>query len=341
MGSTVATKRADRIHIVDALRGFAALYVLLFHFTQGNFDFLSGGRLHALGHYGWAGVDVFFVISGFIIPYSMYRSGYRLKNFLRFVLRRIVRLDPPYLVSVVMVVALGYISAHSPGYMGSEFVISWRRLLLHIGYLPGILGIPWYGVVYWTLALELQFYLLIGLLFPLLVNPRRWIGDLVVGGLAIASLLSSNHAIIFMWLGPFVLGIVAFRYKAHHIPLGSAAWQAAIALPGLWQLGAAPTILACMAALLIAFSRIRSFAIVEFFGAISYSLYLVHVPIGGRVINLATRFELNQWGTLLAVCMAFGISVAAAYLLWRFVEVPALAWSHRFSLRSSPQQLTS
>ena len=56
--------------------------------------------------WGWAGVEVFFVISGFIIPFTLWQSGYRLKNYARFILKRIIRLDPPYLLSILLAIAL-------------------------------------------------------------------------------------------------------------------------------------------------------------------------------------------------------------------------------------------
>ena len=68
----------DRITNLDLLRGVAALAVCLFHF-----DYDGALGIPSVSHvlsYGYLGVQMFFVISGFIIPYSMLRSGYRIKN---------------------------------------------------------------------------------------------------------------------------------------------------------------------------------------------------------------------------------------------------------------------
>ena len=63
-------------------------------------------------------------------------------------------------------------------------------------------------------------------------------------------------------------------------------------------------------------------------GAISYSLYLLHVRIGGRIINLATRLPESALTTVATVA-AVVASVGSAYLLWRFIERPAMAYAQR------------
>src|SRR6266496_2565885 len=63
----------ERVEIVHCLRGLAAVAVCWFHFTGHSL-----GLLKQSGVYGWLGVEVFFVISGFILPYALYSSGYRM-----------------------------------------------------------------------------------------------------------------------------------------------------------------------------------------------------------------------------------------------------------------------
>ena len=67
--------------------------------------------LRATGAYGWLGVEVFFVISGFIIPYSMLHAGYEfLWHFGRHLVKRIIWLEPPYLASIAVVLVLWHVS---------------------------------------------------------------------------------------------------------------------------------------------------------------------------------------------------------------------------------------
>jgi len=69
-----------------------------------------------------------------------------------------------------------------------------------------------------------------------------------------------------------------------------------------------------------------------FLGAISYSLYLIHIPVGGRVINLGQRFGDGDLFDLALVLAGTIVSVVFATLFWRFFEVPALGLSRRIKL---------
>ncbi|MEO5903218.1 MAG: acyltransferase family protein [Gemmatimonadaceae bacterium] len=130
-------------------------------------------------------MEVFFVVSGFIIPYSLYRGGYRLRlHWRRFVTKRILRLDPPYLATIVLVIVLTYASAAVPGFKGAQPHFTAKQLLLHLGYLNAFTGGDWVNPVFWTLAIEVQFYLMISAIFPLLVHRNTWVRIAAMGSLA-------------------------------------------------------------------------------------------------------------------------------------------------------------
>ena len=75
--------------------------------------FLPDGWLRSSSKYGWLGVEMFFVVSGFVIPWALHRGGYRLKDYGRFLLKRVLRLDPPYVLSIALVLGLAYASTRS------------------------------------------------------------------------------------------------------------------------------------------------------------------------------------------------------------------------------------
>jgi peptidoglycan/LPS O-acetylase OafA/YrhL len=301
--------------------------VAWYHFTNGNPSLLpDGSPLKLSGKYGWLGVEIFFVISGFVIPYALHRGGYRLANFWRFVLKRIIRLDPPYLASIAVVLSLGALVMVAPGFRGEPLRFSWIALLLHLGYVNVLFGYPWLNPVYWTLAIEFQYYLIVGLSFPSLATGRK----VFLIALTIATLsafLVRAPELIFKFLPLFGLGVLTFRFKV----LGESRTAylltcLALTAASYLSLGLPEALAGLIASTMIAFVRIDSRA-GRFFGDISYSLYLLHVPVGGKVVNLFTRFSVDSPLRPLAPFVALALSVGAAYLLFLAVERPARRWS--------------
>ena len=171
---------APRLQTVDALRGLAAaLAVVWYHLTFGDPKFLAPGVFQSTGRYGGVGgVYAFFVISGFIIPWALNRASYGHRNLFRFMAKRMTRLDPPYLVSIAFILALGVIARPIPGFHWHPRHVPLRQLLAHLGYANALLGYRWMNDVYWTLGIELQYYLLLALVFPIaarLPDRSQWL----------------------------------------------------------------------------------------------------------------------------------------------------------------------
>ena len=149
--------------------------VCFFHFTTGQQHFLDVSLLRSAGTYGWVGVQAFFVISGFIVPYSMARANYALARWPRFMAKRLIRLEPPYLVSIAVVMLLALLSSVTPGLKARRSIGSFPRSPPILAIFNGWIDRPWLNPVYWSLAIEFQFYLLVG---ACVTSPlRRFAGD--------------------------------------------------------------------------------------------------------------------------------------------------------------------
>lgn len=354
-GMTTSPKEADghpeagRVPILDPLRGLAALAVMWFHVTNGS-NLLDGGGagaeiLKASGRFGWTGVEFFFVISGFVLPHALQRGGYRLRNYGTFLAKRLIRLEPPYLVSLALALALGYASSHAPGFRGEPFRFEVPRILLHLGYLNTHFGYPSYNPVYWTLGIELQFYLGLALIFPALVARSATARSLAFLALAGASVLPGREDLIPRYLPLFLAGILTFQHTARLV--GRCAWLAGLALCSTLCLRSMPApaaVAGACAALAIGLAerlRIpasgwkgRLWQALTWTGTVSYSLYLLHVLVGGRAINLAQRLQLGLPGQCLALLSASTLSLAAAWALHRWVEAPSQRLSAGLSFRT-------
>ena len=315
-----------RLPTVDFLRGLAALSVAWYHFTLGG-GLLQDGWLYRSGQYGWTGVEVFFVISGFIIPYSLYHGDYHTAQFGRFLLKRIARLDPPYFADIALCLVLSYGVALAPGFRGEAPHYTWGQLAAHVAYVNSFVRLRWVNVVFWSLGIEFQYYLLIGLAFPLLVARRRALRFAFLALLLALSMAIREEALLFRYLPFFVAGILAFQSKVGLITTREfAAGLAATSVAG--PLAA----LAIAAALAIRFVHLRRSRFTDF-GLISYSLYLLHVPIGGKIVNLGGRFVHGTAAIAVLLLTALAISVIAAQFFYRWVELPSQRWSSAIAWR--------
>ncbi len=318
---------SERYETVEVLRGLAALSVLWFHLTNGNPSFLpNNSLLKSSGAYGYLGADLFFVISGFIIPYSLSVRNYSIhSDGLSFLLRRIVRIEPAYLVSAALMVVGQAASALTPGSnaaMPTSGVIA--SLALHVVYVAPWLDVPWLSPVYWSLAIEFQYYLAMLFFAPMLLSKRRASIYPFLIATAVLALAIHDRRALFPFLPLFGLGFVRFlalRRVMTWVELSS--WAVVFFVLCWLTLGPHEAVTAALAFGFLLLPLDRPVPILSFLGGISYSLYLVHVPVGGRIINLSTRLQSTTPVQLAAVASAVAASILAAYCFWRVIEKPS------------------
>ena len=332
-------RTSPRLPTVDALRGIAALAVCWFHFTNAVAGFELPAVLRAIGAHGWLGVEIFFVISGFIIPHAMHAAGYRPADFGRFLLKRIVRIDPPYLAAIALILVQAWLIAATGMQSGMPADFSPMQVLLHLGYLNAFAGYSWLNPVFWTLAIEFQYYLVIALLFPLIATARIGRHALVFAGAALAAWLVPQEAFVCHYLFLFLLGIVTFQFRAGF--LTRPAYLAALAVS---TIGTALTLQWIAAAtglgtaLLIAFVPGRRVGVLAFLGLISYPLYLLHIPVGTRILTASLRLHLGWVENLAVLAIALAATIGASWLMHRWIERPAQRWASAIRYRRAAIQ---
>ncbi|GGK61677.1 acyltransferase family protein [Rufibacter glacialis] len=184
----------DRCQELDALRGIAALVVVLFHFTLNRPEAEIGFKL------GVTGVDLFFIISGFVI----FMSVNKLSRSSDFVINRVSRLYPTYWAAVTFTFLL--ISFYSIQKNKSLGQVPWVDYLGNMTMFQHYLKIPNLDGPYWTMILEMIFYL--GILFLFHFKWLKYI-NLIAIGLSLASVV----AVTFLYEN----GVVTFLMNA--VPL--------------------------------------------------------------------------------------------------------------------------
>jgi len=325
----------QKVATLGALRGLAALAVCWYHFTYGQSAVLK----HS-GNYGWLGVEVFFVISGFIIPYSLYQRNYRFGDYWRFIMKRMARLHPPYLASILITLLIAYAIFVASRFHMAAPAYSVKQLVLHLFYLNDLVGQPWVNVAYWTLAIEFQWYLFVGLTFPLIAHRNPWIQTAtIIAWITLFRVFVAQDKIIFHSLPIFLVGVFIFQYRVGL--MGAARTIACLSLNFLMMekfhgLPVAYTALAT--GLLIVTVSVDNPAL-NWFGEISYSVYLLYLPIGVGLIGILSRLPYSGSYLLLIDFAGLAATLAASWVLYRWVESPSQQWSSRIRFGRAPAKL--
>jgi peptidoglycan/LPS O-acetylase OafA/YrhL len=326
---------------VDGLRAIAVLSVLGYHL---QISWLSGG---------FVGVDVFFVISGYLIG-ALILQNVKLGTFslLDFYARRIRRIAPAFVALIVLVMLLGYFQLLPSEYIRLALSAFYATLSVsniyfsnHLGYFDGPAGSQ-ILLHTWSLGVEEQFYLI----FPLFVLAMtRYAPKWLNSGLALVFVISLSLSIVGVFVDPQATFYLA-PTRAWELLLGALlanqAWTTTLhsvtrnllALLGLAMIGfaiiaytvetpfpGAAAVIPCVgAALIIAAGRSGTSLVarglsmrpVVFVGLISYSLYLWHWPV---IYFLRADAEVLTNRSRLSI---FLCSVALATLSWQFIEKP-------------------
>jgi peptidoglycan/LPS O-acetylase OafA/YrhL len=366
--------KTNRIDSLDSLRGLAALIVVFHHclvtfppfwevyqhpVKPGLYRLLGNTPLHLL----WDGPEfvlVFFTLSGFVLSLPFW-SGKSL-TYGQFVVRRVFRIYPTYLVAITIGMVLMTLLSHGRLQGLSDWTRDfWNRPLdWKIGgdqiFLMASGGDNYIDTPVWSLVVEMH----ASLIFPLLILAIRrsetlalaaalalavvgdWAARLDPGGNPF--LTSFATTVNFLWL--FVIGAIMARRRMWlmramaRVPLVMQALilaAALVALNAIWQFGAGEQwrfveqagaiVVVAAAASMRWLQRGLDVAPLRWLGKISYSLYLIHFIVLFSVLY-AFRAEITLPRVLIVVP---AVSILAAALLHRFVEVPSIAWGHRFS----------
>jgi len=312
-----------RLLELDALRGIAAVAVVLFHHTvvfPRLFPAQSGLPFaFASGHYA---VLLFFAISGFVISFSL-RTTTRARDFL---LRRCARLFPAYWAAMALTTA----AVHLAGVR--ELQVPPGAIAANVFMLQGFLYLPAVDGIYWTLTIELAFYLCMLLLWRLgaLARIERvlavWLA-LKVAAFFLPGFSSRLTILLVLDFIPyFGIGMLAFRLWSGERTLRQQAPFAALILIALLLVDPLPYVVAALLlfalflALLAGHLRFLRWQPLLSLGTISYALYLVHHNIGFVLLIQAARLGLSPVPAFLATA---GIALLMAWAIWRFVEQPA------------------
>ena len=363
-----APGRSARVSELDGLRGIAILLVLMFHFTP------ASGPLHPLAHVfqvGWIGVDLFFVLSGYLITGILLDSAGRPHYYRNFIVRRSLRIFPLYYACLLL---YGYLTFSPSPVRWSEFlgVGDARWYLFYVGNIRAFLHNAWPGAAIltplWSLQVEEQFYWS----YPFLVQAakRKTLAAILMASVAVA--LALRIILAFAMPANTVGAYVLMPCRMDALAMGGLVAIAARQAPGwlkhpwtgrLTLLCAAISIAVCLfvsetpwsqamrtfgySAIDLAFTgvlvlligrrqplllRICRWRWLVWLGIISYGLYLLHVPALTVSDRLAPALHLAPRGSAMFF-VAIAVAVGAASLSWIAFESQVLRLKNRFTAR--------
>lgn len=361
---------SQRFYFLDSLRGICALYITIYHFysiLKEKSEFIFPPIIDGIIGQATAGLRVFYILSGFVIAYSIYNKEITISFFYRFILRRSIRLDPPYWVTMIATLLISLLSIiffTKP----METFPSWQVIIANSLYLQDFLNMERIVHVSWTLCIELQLYLffvaIIGLLIwfeknrSVVQREKKFDAPLFLitfGILFLFSLWQNVSAWMFIkgfflphWFSFFTGCILCWVYlKALSIryyllffgmnllfflfepskPLGEN-----LMISGIFFLVIIKDRL----------SDLFNGPVLQYGGKISYSLYLTHWLIAGKLMDfLARKFADQMDGYLALLLMTVCVSLAwvTAHFFHKWIEQPSLVFSQSLKKESQAVRL--
>jgi len=349
-----------RIMALDALRQLAALVVFVTHFFVifeiGVPSWCSAGLFD-----GKAAVGLFFVLSGYVLALSLKRERISPGGYLRFGIRRILRIYPMHLAATAMAFFILVWIRHEGGFMHrlripvdflSAASLDLRQWLLQATLVMPGMNSSFDNPPVWTLTTEAKIAIIFPFLAWTILRSPKVLACVLVAGLVLASAFFGHCVLNTLALvGQFALGVLLAR-----IPLGSFnglkagywwVWMAAsialyscvslrYELPTVWMayylgsLGAAGFIVAAIHWDLLSrnLKALQSWVRTD----VSYGIYIVHFPLmlGIRKLTGETTTQLSAW-LIFVACLVVTLAVSVGLMVW--VEKPAIELGRRLTRR--------
>ena len=369
--------KENRIYTLDGIRGIAVLMVIAFHYINnqipdGSWLIQRFGTpvalLSRVTYFGWSGVNLFFILSGFLIGTILLKNKHSRSFFKTFYIRRFFRIIPIYYILVTLFFLLTASPLYNPQASIFEHPISAAAFY-------GLIQ-NFYMVYYnhfgpqaltptWSLCVEEQFYLIIPVLVYII--NRKWVWLLAVFGIIIAILCRSIAANFFEGYvllssridSPMIGFLLAWLHQSQSFRNWIArnmAWVWAILgglviICGLIYTRTDPgifghTLLGLLFGLIViialysrknVFTTLLSNTFLVETGKLSYFLYLYHQLINGLLHLLLLKHlapALDSYQAIGVTIVSLLITAFLSVVSFKFLEKPLINYSHRYKYAS-------
>ena len=290
-----------RFFELDAFRGLAALAVVFYHYTtRYNYFYPTNNMFGDFEFkYGYLGVNLFFIISGFVIYLTLDKCS----KLGEFAFKRMIRLYPAYIIAVVLTFTIVTLF----GLSGQEVGI--KEAVINLSMLSGFVNVPYVDGAYWSLTIELTFYFIMALLFfwklldKIEIVSLLWLSigfiHLIVPEFLFQNIQKYIELVgILNFCHLFIAGIMFYLLKANNhkkyygILLLCVVYE--FLLNGAFVGSIVLSFFILFYLIVLGKLQFLNHSALVFLGTISYSLYLVHQNIGYVIINIMNSWNLTH-----------------------------------------------
>ena len=316
------SKISNRLDYIDTLRGVAIIFVVIYHYTshyEPEYLLRNDNWSLEIGKYGWSGVDIFFVVSGYCIGMTIGK----ITSLFEFVVRRFARLYPGYLVAGILTLIF-YSFFELPG-REVDWYTGFMNLIF-ANFIPG-LNYQYIDGIYWALIVEIKFYLFFGALYFILKDLKKsinfWFIFCLIGNLVLAIDEKSYIFItsIFPHANLFLLGLTIYYFdKISLINKILILFFSIISLfiNDRYDQYEYYFVILLLIVVLVLYKKINfGFKILPYIGLISYTWYLIHNAVGIIIIRELNKLDFQIISIFIAIIITFILSI----LIYNFLEI--------------------
>lgn len=337
--------KKERLPELDSLRGLAALSVILFHFTYG-YDYgqknIDPSKFYFT--YGRMGVQLFFLISGFVIFMTLEKT----KTIADFIVSRFSRLYPTYWASILIIITITLLIAPPL----QESMYNLKQVLVNFSMCQYLFKVKDVDGAYWTLFVELSFYMVMGIIFSL--NKMKHIFWICIFWLNLSVVFyffeipfgKYFKVLLLLRYAPLFIGGIGFyllkneNILRNYILIISSLICYLLIFQEVKPSNTEMTIVLFIYMVMYFFVLGKlKFLVLKpllFLGTISYPMYLIHENVGSSIIYWLKKITDTQ---IFYLPITILIVVLIAYLINKYIEKHSIQYIRDFyKLRFSPAQ---
>ena len=319
----MTSKISKRIENIDFLRGVAIIFVVLYHYTSHyspEYLLRSDNWSLTIAKYGWSGVDIFFIVSGYCIAMTIVKT----KNSTEFFVRRFARIYPAY-VFCGIITLIFYYFFDLPG-REVDFFTGIMNLIF-ANFVPG-LNFKYIDGIYWALIIELKFYIFFGLLYFIFKDLNKSILAWAIFSIVLNIILLNDYTLLYFFssISPhanlFLIGLILFNFKDknffYYIPLLFLVLANILFNERYHENEIYFIIVILITSLVVKTKYYFNSLLISKIGLISFSWYLIHNAVGIILIRELNKLGYENFSVILAIFSTLLISIIS----FKFIEKP-------------------